>query len=135
MKILIFTSSDEELQALRFYSAGADGCLSKWSTPEQIEDALVTILKEGRYASDTIKNRILDNYLFNMSSNPLGVLSDRELEIAKLMVKGLGNLEISNVLNLKSTTISTYKSRIFEKLEIDNLPALIHVFNIHHILY
>lgn len=134
MKILIFTSYDEELYALRFYSAGADGYLSKLSTPEQIEIAIVTILKEGRFASDAIKNKILDNYLFNKSSNPLDALSDREMEIAKLMVKGLGNLEISNVLNLKSTTISTYKSRIFEKLEIDNLSALIHIFNIHNIL-
>lgn len=134
MKILIFTSYDEDVYALRFYSAGVDGYLSKLSTPDQIENALVTILKEGRYASDSIKNKILDNYLFNKSANPLDTLSDREMEIATLMVKGLGNLEISNVLNLKSTTVSTYKSRIFEKLEIDNLSALINVFNLHNIL-
>lgn len=134
MKILIFTSYDEEVYALRFYSAGVDGYLSKLSSPDQIEHALLTILKEGRYASDTIKNKILNNYLFNKSANPLDALSDREMEIAKLMVQGLGNLEISNVLNLKSTTVSTYKSRIFEKLSIDNLSALINVFNIHNIL-
>ena len=134
MKILIFTSYDEEVYALRFYSAGVDGYLSKLSSPDQIEHALLTILKEGRFASDTIKNKILNNYLFNKSANPLDALSDREMEIAKLMVQGLGNLEISNVLNLKSTTVSTYKSRIFEKLSIDNLSALINVFNIHNIL-
>lgn len=134
MKILIFTSYDEDVYALRFYSAGVDGYLSKLSSPAQIEHALLTILKEGRYASDTIKNKILNNYLFNKSANPLDALSDREMEIAKLMVQGLGNLEISNVLNLKSTTVSTYKSRIFEKLSIDNLSALINVFNIHNIL-
>lgn len=133
MKILIFTSYDEDIYALRFYSAGVDGYLSKLSTPEQIENALLTILKEGRYASDAMKNKILDNYLFNKSANPLDTLSEREMEIAKLMVQGLGNLEISNVLNLKSTTVSTYKSRIFEKLSIDNLSALINIFNIHNL--
>lgn len=134
MKILIFTSYDEDVYALRFYSAGVDGYLSKLSTPDQIENAIVMILKDGRYVSELIKNKILDNYLFNKSANLLDKLSDREMEIATLMVKGLGNLEISNVLNLKSTTISTYKTRIFGKLKIDNLSALIYLFNSQNIL-
>ena len=122
MKILIFTSYDEEIYALRFFSAGADGYLSKVSTPDQIEHALIAVLKDGRYASEVMKNKILDNFLFNKSANPLDLLSDREMEIAKLMVQGLGNLEISNVLNLKSTTVSTYKSRIFEEYAPETLP-------------
>jgi DNA-binding NarL/FixJ family response regulator len=70
--------------------------------------------------------------MFNKPENPLDELSDREMEIATLMVNGMGNLEISNVLKLKATTISTYKNRIFEKLGVNNLSALIQFFNLHN---
>jgi DNA-binding NarL/FixJ family response regulator len=70
--------------------------------------------------------------MFNKPENPLEELSDREMEIATLMVNGMGNLEISNELKLKSTTVSTYKNRVFEKLGVANLSALIQFFNIHN---
>ena len=57
--------------------------------------------------------------------DPISVLSERELEIAELYVKGWGNLEIANHLDIKQNTVSTLKKRIFEKLKIDNLVELI----------
>ena len=69
--------------------------------------------------------------MLKTTDNPLEKLSERELEIATLLVKGFGNLEISNELNLKATTVSTYKARIFEKLEVTNLPALIQKFELY----
>jgi DNA-binding NarL/FixJ family response regulator len=64
--------------------------------------------------------------------NPLEKLSAREVEVAKLFIKGYGNLEISELLQIKKTTVSTFKIRIFEKLEIQNLPALIELFNFYY---
>lgn len=131
IKILIFSSYDEEIYAMRYFKAGADGYLSKLSTTEDIENAITTLINQGRYASPIIKDKIIDIFMHNKPENPLDELSDREMEIATLMVNGLGNLEISNILSLKATTVSTYKNRIFEKLKINNVSALIQIFNLH----
>jgi len=131
LKILIFSSHDEEMFAIRYIKAGADGYLSKLSTPDEIENAILKMAQEGKYTSSKVRDKIIDSFMFNKPENPLEELSDREMEIATLMVNGMGNLEISNVLKLKSTTISTYKNRIFEKLGVSNLSALIQFFNIH----
>jgi DNA-binding NarL/FixJ family response regulator len=56
-------------------------------------------------------------------------LSNREFEIARLMIKGYGNLEITNELNLKASTVSTFKSRIFQKLNIINVIQLANKFD------
>lgn len=56
-------------------------------------------------------------------------LSNREFEIARLMIKGYGNLEITNELNLKASTVSTFKSRIFHKLNIINVIQLANKFD------
>jgi len=131
LKILMFSSHDEEMFALRYIKAGADGYLSKLSTPDEIENAVLKISQEGKYTSSKVRDKIIDSFMFNKPQNPLEELSDREMEIATLLVNGMGNLEISNVLKLKSTTVSTYKNRVFEKLGVDNLSALIQFFNIH----
>ncbi|AYN04008.1 helix-turn-helix transcriptional regulator [Flavobacterium sp. 140616W15] len=54
------------------------------------------------------------------------------MEVALLFVKGYGNLEILELLKIKKTTVSTYKNRIFEKLEVDNLAELIKIFQLYH---
>jgi DNA-binding NarL/FixJ family response regulator len=50
------------------------------------------------------------------------------MEVAQLMILGLGNLEISNKLAIQKTTVSTYKNRIFEKLNITNVVSLVAIF-------
>jgi len=132
MKILMFSSFEEEVYALRYIKAGADGYLSKLSTPEDIQNALEIMIREGKYTSDKIKEKIVDSYMQKKSDNPLEELSQREMEIGTLLVKGYGNLEISNELNLKATTVSTYKTRVFEKLGVNNLPALIQKFDLYN---
>jgi two-component system invasion response regulator UvrY len=58
------------------------------------------------------------------NANPLFSLSAREREVMTLMVEGQSNINIARTLSLQVTTISTYKSRIFEKLEISNIMEL-----------
>lgn len=131
MKILMFSSYDEEVYAVRYFKAGADGYLSKLSTPDDIQHALVTLSQDGKYTSEKIKDKIIASFIHKKSDNPLETLSERELEIATLLVKGYGNLEISNELDLKATTVSTYKTRVFEKLNITTIPALIQKFDLY----
>lgn len=128
LKIMIFSAFDETVHALRFFNAGANGYLNKLSEEDEIKFAISTLVTEGKYISDFTKEKILNSYLLGKKMNPIEHLSGREIEIARLLVKGYGNLEISNALDIQKTTVSTYKKRIFEKLQIDNLAALIELF-------
>lgn len=131
IKILIFTMCDEDIYAMRYLNAGASGYLSKASSEEEMKEALNRMIAAGKYLTSNLKNRISDYYISNKSINPLDQLSVREVEVARLLIKGYGNLEISNLLQIKNTTVSTFKKRIFEKLEIDNLAALIELFQLY----
>lgn len=129
IKILIFSALEEDVYALRYLNAGANGFLNKLSSESDMKDALKIFLETGIYITANINEKILDKYIYQKSLNPLDQLSEREMEVAILLIKGYGNLEISLAKRIQPTTVSTYKKRIFEKLEIDNLVALIELFN------
>jgi DNA-binding NarL/FixJ family response regulator len=131
MKILIFSALDEDIYALRYLNAGASGYLNKGSSEDEMKQALKSMMISGKYITQNIKDRILDSYISKKPINPLEQLSNREVEVARLLIKGYGNLEIAEMLNIKKSTVSTFKNRIFEKLEIDNLADLIDFFNLY----
>lgn len=127
-RILIFSAINEEHHVLPFIQEGANGYLNKISTEGEIHDAVNTMLETGKYFSDTLKEIILDNALDGKQPVSINTLAEREMEVAKLLVKGEGNLEISNRLNLQKSTVSTYKKRVFEKLKINNVIELADIF-------
>lgn len=127
IKILILTGIDEKANALKFINAGANGFLSKMSDEEVIESAISKMISDGEYLSSTTQALLLESLRNPSFSNPLQQLTERELEIAKLYAKGLGNLEIANKLDIKQNTVSTLKKRIFDKLNIDNIVELIEI--------
>jgi DNA-binding NarL/FixJ family response regulator len=127
-KVLIFSAHPEELFAVKYLRAGADGYLNKMTSEEELTQAFKEMLSNGRYISKNTQF-LLDKADLNPTlSNPFSSLSAREMEIAKLLVKGEGNLEIANKLELQNSTVSTYKNRIFEKLSIKNTVALANMF-------
>lgn len=128
VKIMVYTAYDDVLHALNYLRAGACGFMSKQQGESAIRDAINQLVLKGKYVPSTLMNLILDSYLLNRSIVPIEILSARELEIAKLLVKGYGNIEIANKLSIKQNTVSTIKGRIFNKLKINNLPNLIDIF-------
>jgi DNA-binding NarL/FixJ family response regulator len=100
-----------------------------------MKEALTTFIQTGKYFSPNIKEKILDKFMNKKNLNHLEKLSDREMEIALLYIKGYGNLEISLMKMIQPTTVSTYKKRIFEKLHIDNIVSLIDIFNSYNETY
>jgi len=131
VKILIFSAYDEDIYALRYLNAGASGYLNKGSSEDEMKNALRSMILSGKYITQNIKDRILDSYISKKPINLLEQLSNREIEVARLLIKGYGNMEIAETLNVKKTTVSTFKNRIFEKLEINNLADLIDFFNLY----
>lgn len=122
VKIIVFTSFDESIYKNRVLSLGASAFVSKLSNPDDIKNTVERILEEE-------KTQVV--FDITNKSSVLSILSNREMEIALLLIKGYGNLEISNELNIKSTTISTYKHRIQEKLKLNSLPELIEIFKMN----
>ena len=125
IKILIFTGIDEDLHTLKYLNAGANGFLSKMTEEEEIKKAITQILEEGEYLSTKSQMLLLNSLRNPKLFNPVSQLSERELQIAEMYAKGLGNLEIANQLDLKQNTVSTLKKRIFDKLKIENIVQLI----------
>jgi DNA-binding NarL/FixJ family response regulator len=130
-KILIFSAYDEDIYALRYLNAGASGYLNKGSSENEMKNALKSMIVSGKYITPNIKEKILDSYISKKPINPLEQLSNREVEVARLLIKGFGNMEIAEMLTIKKSTVSTFKNRIFEKLEIDNLADLIDTFQLY----
>lgn len=132
LKILIFSSQDEDLYALRYLKMGAGGYLSKQSPSSVIETALTSMLTTGRYASEAVKEAMFfESVSGHTKTSPVEALSDRELQIANKLAEGLPLKEISNQLNLHSSTISTYKNRLFEKLQIKSIPELVEILRMY----
>ena len=131
IKILMFSAYDEEQYALRYIHAGVQGYLNKLSSEDKIIDAVNTVLSGEKYISSKVKDRIYENALNKMPDNPLDSLSNRELQIAGMLAKGEGNLEIANKLDIRMSTVSTYKSRIFEKLGVNNVVSLVEKFSLY----
>lgn len=132
IKILIYTGLDEEANALIYLNAGADGFLSKISNEEVVKDALRNMIEFGKYISPLTQSLLLESLKNPNTRNPISRLTNREMEIAQLYAKGMGNLEIANQLDVKQNTVSTIKKRIFEKLGIDNIVELISILNPQH---
>ncbi|MBN9295971.1 MAG: response regulator transcription factor [Filimonas sp.] len=125
-KILMFTAYDEELFASRYLQAGANGYLVKDSPREEIAKAIQTVLQNEVYVSDTVTQGILQRLTGKAENNySLSQLSNREMEVLQLLVKGNSITEIAAMLHLGITTINTYKTRILEKLNMKNVVELV----------
>ena len=130
-KILIFTGIDEGPQSLKYLTAGANGFLSKMNDEEEIKNAILKMVNSGAYISPITQAILIDSIRNPAVSNPLLLLTERELQIAKMYAEGQGNLEIANSLDVKQNTVSTLKKRIFDKLEIENIVELIELIKDH----
>ncbi|PZR27743.1 MAG: DNA-binding response regulator [Citrobacter freundii] len=125
LPILIFSSYEEKVHALRYMKAGANGYVHKESPSETIKIAIQKILNRESYVSDAVKEQLLQKIVGPArSANELADLSQRELEVMQLLIKGYSSSQIKQSLNLQLSTISTYKARIFDKLKVSNVIEL-----------
>ncbi len=129
IKLLMFSGYDQYLYSERCINAGADGYLSKSASPSEIKHAIHIVLSNRRYISEDVKMRSAAES--NKHENALKQLSNRELEVAMLLTQGIGVIEIAKNLNLQSSTVSTYKNRVFEKLGVSNIAELIEKFKLY----
>jgi DNA-binding NarL/FixJ family response regulator len=125
-KMLVSSGFQESLYAERALRAGAQGYLNKQDSGEKVIDAIRTILRGERYVSATITQRLVSQALGNRgaSSNPFDLLTDRELEIFRMIGSGKTSSAISDELFLSPHTIDTHRENIKRKLGLKNAAEL-----------
>ncbi len=128
LPILMLSMYDESLYAERALQAGADGYIMKQADPNNLLEAIHKVLTGEVYFSDKILTGIMRkmaNRTHQKSSSSVESLSDRELEVFRLMGHGKNTRQISEIISISIKTIETYQLRIKEKLRISTINELI----------
>jgi two-component system, NarL family, invasion response regulator UvrY len=133
-RILMFSMHGEDMYAKRYFQLGVKGYVNKEAPVTDIENAISIILNDRKYMSTYMTQLLTEEALGKKKSNPFDSLSPREFEIVKYLAMGESVATISRLLNLHTSTIGTFKSRIFEKLSCNNLVALNSLAKINNVL-
>ncbi len=122
--VLMVSMHPEEQYAIRALKAGASGFLNKERTTEELFDAIYRILLGKKYITASLADKLAEN-LGDLQDRPLHEgLSDRELQVFQLLAIGKTVSAIADELSLNVNTISTYRSRILQKLALQNNAEL-----------
>lgn len=127
-KMLVLSMHDELLYAERSLQAGAQGYIMKQETSRSIVKAIRHILAGNIHVSQEIMDSLLKRVRTGQDSldkSPVDNLSDRELEVLRMIGRGKSTGEIASGMNLSVSTISTYRERIKEKLNLKNAAELV----------
>ena len=131
-QVVILSMHSNQEYVLRALQAGARGYVLKKSASKEVVDAIHTAHKGGRYLSKKLVEGAIDDLLRSGSiTDPLDVLSSRERQVLQLLVEGKSNAMIARSLSLSPKTVETYRARVMQKLNIDDIPSLVK-FAIQH---
>ena len=120
MPVLVLSSTPEDQLGLRAIRAGAAGYLNKQTAPERLVEAIETLRSGGRFISDALATRLATELQRRPERSGHEALSDREMQVLRLTAAGRAVKEIAAELDLSIKTISTFRSRAFEKLGVKN---------------
>ncbi len=127
LPVLILSMHDESIYAERALRAGANGYIMKQEATEKVLIALRRILAGEIYVSDRIANKMLKHYITGsgaVRSSSIADLSDRELEVFRLIGEGHGTRQIAEELHLSVKTVESYQAHIKEKLSLRSAREL-----------
>lgn len=122
--VLMLSMYPEKEYAIRAFKYGAHGYISKESAPDELSTAIDYVLSGNKYISKNMQNVLIE---FNTDKSKYlkhELLSKREFNVLIQLAEGRSLQEIADKLFLSIKTVSTYKSRLMQKLEIKTLPEL-----------
>jgi len=127
LPVLILSMHDESAYAERALRAGANGYIMKQEATEKVLTAIRHILRGDVYLSDRLTKRMLQQFVHGAVSprDPLAKLSDRELEVYRLIGAGHGTRQIADELHVSTKTVESYQAHIKEKLSLRNARELV----------
>jgi two-component system invasion response regulator UvrY len=118
--VLMLSMHPEEQYAIRALKAGASGFVNKESATEELLSAIHKVLGGRKYISPAVAEKLADGLGENMNKTVHELLSDREMQVLQCLASGKTVSEIAESLHLSVNTISTYRTRILEKLGLNN---------------
>ena len=124
LPILVLSMYPEDQYALRVIKAGAMGYMTKDSAPDALVSAVTKILNGGKYISAALSEQLLDQIQEPKKGESYEQLSDREFQVLQLIASGKTVSEVADKLSLSVKTVSTYRTRILEKLHFSTNAEL-----------
>lgn len=134
VKVIILTVHAETPFPSKLLQAGASGYLTKGCDAAELEKAIKRVATNNRYIGTDIAQQMALSLLPGGDSSPFNVLSEREMEVMMMLAHGKKPKEIAAKLYLSPKTIATYKYKIMDKLEVENLIELAHMAIRHGII-
>lgn len=126
LPVLILTMHAEEQYARRAFSSGAAGYITKDSPRAELVSAITRIIGGSKYISPALAEQLISHLDRDAISSPHEILSDREFQVLGLIASGKTVTEIADLLSLSDKTISTYRSRILNKMDMKTNAELTH---------
>ena len=118
IRVLVLSVHPEDQWAVRALKAGASGYLTKDHSPDQLLEAIRRVYRGGKYVSPTLAERLASQLDNGGQRAPHELLSDREFEVMRRLGSGLTVSQIATELGLSAKTVSTYRTRILEKMAV-----------------
>jgi DNA-binding NarL/FixJ family response regulator len=127
LPVLVLSMHDETIYSERVLRAGANGYMMKHEATHRVLTAIRCILEGRVYVPDRVASRLLRQYAHTSTAaapSPLAALSDRELEVFRLIGAGRNTRQIAEILHLSVKTVESYQAHIKEKLDLSNAREL-----------
>jgi DNA-binding NarL/FixJ family response regulator len=124
LPVLVLSMHSEDQYGKRVLKAGASGYMNKESAPEELIKAIRKVLAGGRYVSPALAEKLAVEWGTNAGRPLHENLSDREFEVLRMIALGKTISQIAVELHLSATTISTYRARILEKMNMTTSAEL-----------
>lgn len=135
VKIIAVTVLSDDPFPNQLLDAGARGYISKGSGSEEMIEAIKMVMRGQYYISSDVAQKLtLANFRSGGEASPLGTLSAREMQVMMMITRGQSTQAISDALFLSPKTVSTYRHRLFEKLDVTNDVELTHLAIRHGLL-
>ncbi|HOT44146.1 MAG TPA: response regulator transcription factor [Spirochaetota bacterium] len=126
LPVLVLSMHPEEQYAVRTIRAGASGYITKETAPDRLVEAIRKVCSGGKYISASLAEQLADSVADSRSKPPHEYLTDREFQVMSMIASGKTITEIAKELFLSVKTISTYRQRILEKMNMKNNAELTH---------
>lgn len=118
IRVLVLSVHPEDQWAVRALRAGASGYLTKDHSPDQLLEAIRRVYRGGKYVSPTLAEQLASQLDGDWQRGPHELLSDREFEVMRRLGSGLTVSEIAVELGISVKTVSTYRTRVLEKMGV-----------------
>jgi DNA-binding NarL/FixJ family response regulator len=134
LPVLVLSMHPENQFAVRVLKRGAAGYMTKESAAAELVGAIKKVLAGGRYVSTSLAEKLATYLASDAQKPPQELLSDREFQVLRLIASGKIVSEIAKELSLSVKTISTYRTRILEKMGLRNNAELMHYAMQHQLV-